>query len=258
MALDEALLDLCAAGPERFAPVLRFYAFSPACLSLGRFQRIADIDPEACARLAIDIVRRPSGGRAVLHDRCLTYALIAPWEAAPFAGGVRASANRIGAALAAGLQRLGVNASPAGLQPRRRRPADCFAAPGEGETVHDGRKLVGSAQVRRGGAALQHGTIRLRSDMGTATPLLRDSDRADQLGSRPTALDALAGRYVTFTEAAQGVAAGFAQTFGITFTGSNPTLDELLRAAILEADRSRLDTPPSSPPAQSFTPAAPA
>ncbi|MGH2588279.1 MAG: lipoate--protein ligase family protein, partial [Dehalococcoidia bacterium] len=220
MAVDEALLDACAAGPECFVPTLRFHAFTPACLSLGRFQPIEDVDLAACTRRGIVVVRRPSGGRAVLHDRCLTYALVAPIDAPPFAGGVRASAHRIGGALATGLHRLGADVSRAELQRRGHRSADCFAAPGSGEIVASGRKLAGSAQVRRGGAALQHGTIRLRADAGIPTGLLRS---AGDPGVPPSALDTLLGRPVTFTEVAQAVTAGFKETFGVKVIGGpNP------------------------------------
>lgn len=238
MATDEALLDACAADPGRFPPVLRLYAFDPVCLSLGRFQRLADVDLTACARSRIDVVRRPSGGRAVLHDRCLTYALVAPAEAPPFAGGVRTSAHRIGEALAAGIRRLGAPVALASSPPRGVRPADCFALPGAGEVVSDGRKLAGSAQVRRGGAALQHGTIRLRSGAGLAAPLLRDRERQQPVAAvPPAALDALLGRPVTFTEAAAAVAAGFAESFGVMLAGGFLTEAELHRAARLQAER---------------------
>jgi lipoate-protein ligase A len=240
MAVDEALLDACATDPAGFEPALRLYAFARPCLSLGRFQRSDDVDRDACRRLGIEIVRRPSGGRAVLHDRCLTYALIAPVEAPPFAGRIRASAERIGAALAAGLHRLGVGLATAPPPIRGRYPADCFALPAAGEVVAGGRKLAGSAQVRRGAAALQHGTIRLRSGAGDAGPLLRGGP-PDGSATSPTALDALCGRPVTFTEAARCVAAGIAETFGLTMRGSALPEAERQRAIELERERYRSD-----------------
>ena len=239
MALDEALLETCAAAPERFTPVLRLYAFQPACLSLGRFQPLTDVDPEACARLSVDVVRRPTGGRAVLHDRCLTYALVAAVEAPPFAGGVRVSAARIGATLADGLRPLVPGVAPASAPERGRRPADCFAVAGAGELVVEGRKLVGSAQLRRGGAALQHGTLRLRPDAGRLAGLLRYEHSDDITSHGPTELDALCGRPVTFTEAAQAVAEGMARIFAVTLEGSTTTGEERARAEKLEQERYR-------------------
>jgi lipoyl(octanoyl) transferase len=121
--------------------------------------------------------------------------------------------------------------------------------PGAGEIVSDGRKLAGSAQVRRGGAALQHGTVRLRIDAGNVAPLLRDREgRPPAAGTPPAALDALLGRPVTFTEAAQAVAAGFADRFGVALAGSSLAAAELDRAARLEADRYASGEPSPIPP----------
>jgi lipoate-protein ligase A len=236
MALDEALLRICADDPARFRPALRLYAFDPACLSLGRFQPAAAVDLDACRAHGVDLVRRPSGGRAVLHDRCLTYALIAPADAPPFVGGVRASAERIGRALAAGLRRLGAAIATAPSPPRGRRPADCFAVPSTGEIVSaDGGKLAGSAQVRRGGAALHHGTVRLRVDAGDVTPLLRgEPGPAARPSVAPAALDALCGRPVGFDDAARAITAGFEDLFGATLEASPCSATEDECAAALE------------------------
>ena len=240
MAVDEALLDACAADSLAFVPTLRLYALDPPCLSLGRFQRADDADRDACRRLGVDLVRRPTGGRAVLHDRCLTYALVAPVDAPPFAGGVRASAERMGAALAAGLGRLAPGIATAPAPARGPRPADCFAVPAAGEVVADGRKLAGSAQLRRGGAALQHGTIRLRADAGQAAPLLRAGPSPDPTPG-PTALDQRCGRPVTFTEAALALTAGIAETFAVRFCGGPISGEEQRRATALEGERYRRD-----------------
>ena len=237
MALDEALLESCAADPVRFVPTLRLYAFQPACLSLGRFQSSDGVDLDVCSRLGIDLVRRPSGGRAVLHDGCLTYALVAPADAPPFVGGVRASALRIGEALASGLRLLGADVSLAPPPARGRRPADCFAVPGAGEIVVGGRKLAGSAQVRRNGAALQHGTIRLRSDVGILARVLHEREDTSASTGPAAALDAFCHRPVTFTEAAQAVIAGFSAMFGVTLRGASVSSDEYERALLLKAAR---------------------
>src|SRR5262245_62848777 len=117
MARDEALAAVHASGVP--PPTLRLYRWRPACLSLGRFQRGAAIDRAACARDGVQIVRRPSGGRALLHDDELTYAVIARADHPLVAGGSVVDSYRlISAALLAGLQRLGVAAE---LTPARRR-----------------------------------------------------------------------------------------------------------------------------------------
>ncbi|MFN8559033.1 MAG: hypothetical protein U0531_17390 [Dehalococcoidia bacterium] len=155
MALDEALLVRCAVAPEGSASTLRLYQFAPPCLSLGYFQPLADTDVDACARAGIDLVRRPTGGRAVLHECDLTYAMVAPVDGQIFTGGVRRSAERIGAALQAAVRQLGaadaVTAPGRVSAPRRGRDADCFAVAGAHEPTLAGRKLAGSAQVRRAG-----------------------------------------------------------------------------------------------------------
>lgn len=279
MALDEALLEGCAADPQRFVPALRLYQFSPPCLSLGYFQPLADVDLGACLRDGVDVVRRPTGGRAVLHDRDLTYAVVAPAAGPVFAGGVRASAHRIGLALLAAVRRLGVEAdlSPrppnppapfaqgkeekgrgswSGPIPRisggRRPPPrrgegtgegsthlpDCFAVAGAYELAVGGRKLAGSAQVRRGGAALQHGTLRLRPDAGNVGPYLREG-RGSMPERPPASLAEVLGRSVAFEQAAAALIAAFIEVFGTVVCPGDTTPDEVQRAALLEREQYR-------------------
>ncbi|CAN5461889.1 hypothetical protein BH24GEM3_BH24GEM3_24960 [soil metagenome] len=163
MALDEALMHSVRAGAP---PVLRFYRWTPRCLSLGRNQPGRDrYDLERLAARGTEVVRRPTGGRAVLHDRELTYSVIAMEGVL---GSPRESYAAINRALAAGLRRLGV---PAALQPRGSRApvpslSPCFREPAEGEVVAGGRKLIGSAQYREGGVMLQHGSLLLEDDQG--------------------------------------------------------------------------------------------
>jgi lipoyl(octanoyl) transferase len=169
MAVDAALAESVRGGG---APVLRFYRWSPRCLSLGRNQPAAGhYRREELERRGIGVVRRPTGGRAVLHDRELTYSVVVG-EAA--LGGPRATYAAVSRALVAGLRRLGV---PAGLQPRPGRAAvpslaPCFREPAEGEVVVAGRKLVGSAQVRERGVLLQHGSLLLADDQSEVAALL--------------------------------------------------------------------------------------
>lgn len=168
MGVDEALLQR-AASPDSL-PVLRCYHWAPACVSLGRFQSAGGLDCAHLKRLGIDVVRRPTGGRAILHDQEVTYAVVLP-AGHPLAGrSVRASYAAIAGALARAITLLGGTVE---LAPERRRggrglPADapahrqdCFATPSDHEIVATGRKLVGSAQVRQAGALLQHGSILL-------------------------------------------------------------------------------------------------
>jgi lipoate-protein ligase A len=160
MAVDEVLLDGAAAGSA--PPTLRFYQWAPPCLSLGYFQAFDVVDVAACRRLGVDIVRRPTGGRAILHDRELTYSVALPLRLLGDNGGVLPSYHRLSLALERGLNRLG---APVVLAPESAAQSSpdhgpvCFDRPSAHEILLDGRKLVGSAQVRRATAVLQHGSI---------------------------------------------------------------------------------------------------
>jgi lipoyl(octanoyl) transferase len=160
MAVDEVLLDGAAAGSA--PPTLRFYQWAPPCLSLGYFQAFDVVDVAACRRLGVDIVRRPTGGRAILHDRELTYSVALPLRLLGDDGAVLPSYHRLSLALERGLSRLGapvVLAPESAAQPGPDHGPVCFDRPSAHEILLDGRKLVGSAQVRRGTAVLQHGSI---------------------------------------------------------------------------------------------------
>ena len=188
MAIDESILEAVRQGQS--PPTLRLYTWKPACLSIGRFQRAGrSVDFDALASLGYDFVRRPTGGRAVLHDDELTYAVIA--GAAELAGagssgtGVLDTYLTLSHGLAAGLARMGipVELAPrdagrahrdcgesdergAGTQHKGRigGSAACFDSPSAYELLAAGRKIVGSAQVRRGSAFLQHGSIPISMD----------------------------------------------------------------------------------------------
>jgi len=160
MAIDEALMLVHAEGKS--APALRFYRWDPPAVSLGYFQDPrTEVDREACRQAGVDIVRRPTGGRAVLHEHETTYSVVVSSDLLP--GSVVETYRRLAAGLVAGLRSLGYEAE---LAPERATPggADspdgaCFEVPSSYEIVVGGRKVVGSAQVRRRGVILQHGSI---------------------------------------------------------------------------------------------------
>ncbi|MFN8645521.1 MAG: hypothetical protein U0104_02075 [Gemmatimonadales bacterium] len=163
MALDQALLDRAEQTGEGF---VRCYRWAPWCLSFGRHEpALRRYDRARLEAAGLDLVRRPTGGRAVWHARELTYAVAAPLGAL---GTLAASYREIHEVLARALGRLGVNAS---LAPAARPVAPgagaCFASPAGGEVLVGGRKLVGSAQLRQGGALLQHGSLLLEDDQAT-------------------------------------------------------------------------------------------
>jgi lipoate-protein ligase A len=215
MAADEALLDSVVAGAP---PALRLYRWVPPALSLGRFQPDDDVDVDACRRLGVEVVRRPTGGQGLLHGADLTYSVVMPRPAGA-AGGVDAVYELLAGALIAGLVRVGVTAAIA----RHDGPAGpvCFAGQQGADLRVGDRKVCGSAQVRRDGAVLQHGSILL-----TRLPF----DETDVLRPRPGApavtREQLRDATVTLEECdaptdprvvADALVEGFATTLDLTF-----------------------------------------
>lgn len=171
MAVDEALLRRAATTGEA---VLRVYAWAEPTLSLGRNQPgRGQYDEAMLARRGVAVVRRLTGGRAVMHHREVTYSVTAPESPGESLRDAYARINRV---LVRGLQALGVRATLA--VPAARAPipstAPCFEEPTEGELVLGGRKLVGSAQLREGGAMLQHGSILIEDDQLLVGSLLKE------------------------------------------------------------------------------------
>ena len=205
MATDAALLDEADRSGRAF---LRFYRWSPPCLSFGRHEPATTrYDRAAIARLGLDVVRRPTGGRAVWHEHEVTYAVAAPVAAF---GSLRASYRAIHERLAAALRTLGVNTKLASNGQTVRlsdSPAGCFAAPVGGEVLIGDRKVVGSAQVRRGAAFLQHGSILLDGSQDLVTEVSRMPGAAP----RATSLSAELGRTVTFEEVAAAIVAAWGE-----------------------------------------------
>ena len=204
MAVDVALLERADRMGEAF---LRLYRFDPACLSLGRNEAAGGYDRAAIARRGVDVVRRPTGGAAVWHEHELTYAVAAP--IATF-GGLRRAYHAIHRGLAAALRALGVSATlapdrPAPPSTALYRPGPCFAAPVGGELLVRARKLVGSAQVRRGGAFLQHGSILLDGSQ----EIIAAVSRKPQAASAATTLSEELGRRITWEEVADAIVAAW-------------------------------------------------
>jgi lipoate-protein ligase A len=198
MALDDALLHDAAASGRAY---LRLYRWSPSCLSFGRNEAaLARYDRAVIEHRGWDVVRRPTGGRAVWHADEATYAVAAPIAAF---GSLQQSYCAIHERLAAALRTLGV---PAQLAPKNGRPAGlgagaCFASPVGGEVTVHGRKVVGSAQVRMGSAFLQHGSILL----GGTQENIQAVGRQLSAVSSATSLSQTLGRDVTFDEVANAI-----------------------------------------------------
>jgi lipoate-protein ligase A len=206
MALDAATLAAVEAGEA--PPTLRLYGFAPPALSLGHGQSEAEIDREACRRLGIDVVRRPTGGRAVLHEAEVTYALVVPAADPRFPPTVPGTYQVVAEALRDAFVALG--AGDVAFGPRRASAAAdpaCFAAASRGEILIAGRKVAGSAQRRTRRAFLQHGSILLDPDPGRLAACLEGADPA-ALGAAMIGLrEALGGRAVGPEEVAGAIEA---------------------------------------------------
>lgn len=218
MAADYAMLSAVRAGGP---PVLRLYTWSRPTLSIGRFQVDDEIDQARCRALGVDVVRRPTGGRALLHGADLTYAVAMP---AP-ATGVLASYAYLARALAAGLLRCGVAASIA-LRSGDRGQA-CFASQEGADLAVDGRKVCGSAQLQQEGALLQHGAILLdrlpinETDvMNYADPSRRDVEAHRLLASTVTLREL--GAVYDARSVANALIAGVAEALDAHWEGPPP------------------------------------
>ncbi|MDO8672555.1 MAG: biotin/lipoate A/B protein ligase family protein [Dehalococcoidia bacterium] len=244
MAIDEAVATLHGRGVS--PPTIRFYGWNPACLSIGYFQPIErEVEIEVCRAEGIDVVRRPTGGRAVLHDDELTYSLIAMEQEPRIAGGVTESYRKISAGILAGLTRLSVVADMApgrGGQHDHLHSAACFDSASSYEVTVGGKKLVGSAQVRRGGVVLQHGSLLLSFDSNKLLSLLKltVSDRSnlkDELDKKVTSMASIAGWRQEFSDVAEALRCGFEQALAILLAVGPLTNEEEDLANKLLADK---------------------
>ena len=244
MALDETILEHACAGEA--PPTLRLYDWQPPCLSLGYAQPAADVDRGRLAVLGWDLVRRPTGGRAILHTDEVTYAIIAPAWHPDLRGGVLESYRRLSGGLVAALGQLGIAVDAPQVEPLaagdRSNPV-CFEAPSAYEITVSGYKLIGSAQVRRRGGILQHGTLPLRGDLGRICLALRYPDdvartqaQARVLG-RAATLERLLGHRVSWDQAAGALQLGFHEALGWEFEMGELLESETERALELEHTR---------------------
>lgn len=243
MALDQAIALACAAGES--PPTLRFYQWQPPAVSLGRHQALAEIDSAAVTEQGYDLVRRTTGGRAILHIDELTYSVAAPVTEPRVAGGVMDAYLRLSNALVAGLQQIGVAADKAAGDVRvgPEVSAACFEVPSAYEITVQGRKLMGSAQSRRAKYVLQHGSLPLRGDITRLIDVLRLKAAEQNLLRRQltehacTLATALGvaddAPVVQFEAVAQAMAQGFATTLNLSFQRSGLTAQEVQSAARL-------------------------
>ncbi len=221
MAEDSALLADCEQG--RVPPTVRLYGWSEPAITLGYSQKAeAELDIERCRELGIAVVRRPTGGRALLHTNELTYAVVAPVSLAPFNRGLKATFQAVSEALLVGLQGLGIRGD---LNTRKERSAPgvsrspaCFASLNHCEITVDGKKLVGSAQKRTSKAFLQHGSLIIESDHELFASVLKFDSESERIATQQrlmcstTALNQVSDRKFSFEEISAALQEGFRKT----------------------------------------------
>ncbi|HSM54625.1 MAG TPA: biotin/lipoate A/B protein ligase family protein [Candidatus Sulfomarinibacteraceae bacterium] len=246
MAIDEAIMQGIAAGES--PPTLRFYGWQPPCLSLGYAQPWDVVDEAACRRRGWDVVRRPTGGRAILHIDELTYSICAPEDEERVRGGILHSYRQLSDGLAEGLKLLG-------LRPSRAQPPDgaaaggagkgaaCFDRPSNYEITVNGRKLVGSAQARKEGVVLQHGALPLHGDITRIALALAAEDEEQRaaiaagLLEDAITLEESLGRRAGYEEVADGLARGFAAALNLALEEGGLSDAEQARAATIRAEK---------------------
>jgi len=229
MGIDESVATGLAEGSS--PPTLRFYRWSPPCVSIGYFEDIErSVDLEAAEKAGVDVLRRVTAGGSVFHNAELTYSIVLPLGSPLAPLDILESYSRVCSGLVAGLVRLGVDAS--------------FAPVNDIEA--GGKKLSGNAQTRKRGILLQHGTVLLGLDLPLMFSLLKVPDEKlrrkliAKAEDRITCLDSLLGREVGFEETASAMKAGFAEafrTFGVEIEEGSLSEGELSAAEALAREK---------------------
>ncbi|MCD8840526.1 lipoate--protein ligase family protein [Staphylococcus arlettae] len=229
MAFDEALLNFVSRG--EIDPVVRFYTWNPATLSVGYFQRLTkEIDTAKVKALGYGLIRRQTGGRGVLHDKELTYSVIVPESHPNMPSTITEAYRVISEGLLEGFKLLGFDAYfaiPRSEEEREKlkqpRSAVCFDAPSWYELVVEGRKIAGSAQVRQKGVILQHGSLLQDVDIDELFDLFifkndRLKDKMKQaFVDKAVAINDIAERHISIAEMESAFEAGFKKGLDIEF-----------------------------------------
>jgi lipoyl(octanoyl) transferase len=247
MAVDEAILEHIGRGAA--LPTLRLYAWDPPCLSLGHAQPFADVDMARLKARGWEVVRRATGGRAILHTDELTYSVIAPLTEPRVEGSVLESYNRLAGALLLAVKSLDVPVEmKEGKADNGGTPNPvCFEVPSTYEITVDGKKLIGSAQARKKEGVLQHGSLPLTGDLTRICQALvfeSESARenaAKRLLERATTVESALGREVGWETAAHVFVGAFEAQLGLSFVRGELSESESRRAD--ELVREKYDHP---------------
>ncbi|MGA1796712.1 MAG: biotin/lipoate A/B protein ligase family protein [bacterium] len=251
MALAEAMLQGCLEGTSQ--PGLHWYTWDAPAITLGYFQDIEEtVNRDACRTRGVRVVRRITGGKAVVHHRDLSFSLVFPSNGDMIPAGIRGSYRTIAQGFVEGLKLLGIDAHLADVrgtgslerQKRRLQPA-CFLTRISSEILVSGRKVIGFAQKRVGGWVLQQGTILMQVERSLWEELLRYPEHVGapgirrRLASGVTALSEIAGGDITVRDLEDAVLKGLSRVIGIAFERQGPSLEEQAVAASLCMDRYR-------------------
>jgi lipoate-protein ligase A len=239
MAMDEALFRLREDSGEPRTPVLRFFTWERPTLSIGYFQRVESAaDIEFCSDHEIPIVRRPTGGRAVLHAEEFTYSLVAGTADAPFSNSLIANYRKISEAFCLALQGFGLDVQMVrcGTRDKSSLHLPCFASAQATEVISaQGKKLVGSSQLKGKRAFLQQGSIPI-APAADLLPAAASGGRRSAPWSRAlSGLSEFLDRIPPLEEFARQICEAFSKLYAVTFVESSPAPDEVELAASLEA-----------------------
>lgn len=246
MAMDEALLNFVSRG--EIDPVIRFYTWNPATLSMGYFQRLKkEIDIEKVKEKGYGLVRRQTGGRGVLHDKELTYSVIVPESHPKMPTTVTEAYRVISQGLLEGFKNLGFEtyfAVPRSKEEREKlkqpRSSVCFDAPSWYELVVEGRKIAGSAQTRQKGVILQHGSILQDIDVDELFDLfIFKHDRLknkmkEAFVDKAVAINDISEKHITLNEMEDAFKEGFKEGLQIEFKPLTLTDEQMNKVKELE------------------------
>lgn len=244
MAVDEAILE--SVFNHESPPTLRLYAWEPACLSLGHAQRLSEANLEVLNRNGWHLVRRPTGGRAILHVDELTYSVIAHQSEPRVRGGVLESYLRLSEALLEALKTMGLNPEANENAPGAKRPTSnpvCFEVPSNYEITVNGKKLIGSAQARRKEGILQHGALPLYGDLTRIISALEFKNSAAQasaksrLLSHATTVERELGHPPSWEQASRAFQSAFQQALNLDLQPGQLTEGETQRAQQLVLEK---------------------
>ncbi|HEY59590.1 MAG TPA: lipoate--protein ligase family protein [Anaerolineae bacterium] len=249
MAVDEAILESVCNYVQK--PTLRLYAWNPYCVSLGHAQPISDIDLTSLKNHGWQLVRRPTGGRAILHADELTYSVCAPLEEPLVSGSVLESYRRLSTALLKALQLLGIHAISKpkyNHQFKSKKNPVCFEVPSDYEITCNGKKIIGSAQARKKYGVLQHGAIPIYGDLTRIIEVLAFSNKnnknrsEERLKVHAGTLEYYLKRRIPWKDVSQAVIEGFKLALEIKLIPGQLSYDEQQRANILIIEKYGNDT----------------